>query len=117
MGRREACNGEKESFYFFSETCGYDRESLRGSVFSPEKFNRRQGSNRACHAWVRGAWVECTGVRSSGEKLGITHQIVAIEFDLGVLLALDFNRDKFLCVFFWVCNGWRLSVGTFSVET
>jgi hypothetical protein len=39
-------------------------------------------------------------VRSAGEKPGITHQIVTIEFDLDVLLALDFNRDEFLCVFF-----------------
>jgi hypothetical protein len=45
------------------------------------------------------------GVRSAGEKPSITHQIVAIEFDLDVLLALDFNRDEFLCVFFWVRNG------------
>jgi hypothetical protein len=50
-------------------------------------------------------------VRSAGEKPGITHQIVAIEFDLDVLLALDFNRDEFMCVFFWVRNGWRLSAG------
>jgi hypothetical protein len=38
-------------------------------------------------------------------------RIVAIEFGLDVLLALDFNRDEFLCVFFWVHNGWRLSAG------
>jgi len=46
-----------------------------------------------------------------GEKPGFPHPIVAIRFDLDVLLALDFNEDGFLCVFFWVHNGWRLSVG------
>ena len=25
------------------------------------------------------------------------------------LLALNFNVDKFMCAFFWVNNGWRLS--------
>jgi hypothetical protein len=50
-------------------------------------------------------------VRSRGKKPPITHRIVAIEFGLGVLLALNFNGDKFLCVFFWVHNGWRLSAG------
>jgi hypothetical protein len=33
----------------------------------------------------------------------------AIRFDLGVLLAIDFNKNKVLCIFFWVHNGWRLS--------
>jgi hypothetical protein len=43
------------------------------------------------------------------EKPGIPRRIVAIRFGLGVLIALDFNRDKFLCVFFWVHDGWSLS--------
>jgi hypothetical protein len=50
-------------------------------------------------------------VRRQGEKPGFPHPIVAIGFDVGVLLALDFNGDGFLCVFFWVHNGWRLSAG------
>jgi hypothetical protein len=29
----------------------------------------------------------------------------------GVLLTLDFYGDEFLCAFFWVHNGWRLSGG------
>jgi hypothetical protein len=40
-----------------------------------------------------------------GEKPGITHRIVAIEFDLCALVAFDFNRDRFLCAFYWVHNG------------
>jgi hypothetical protein len=35
-----------------------------------------------------------------GEKPGFPHPILAIRFDLDVLLALDFNEDGFLCVFF-----------------
>ena len=46
-----------------------------------------------------------------GEKTGIPHLIVVIRFDLGVLLALDFNADELLYAFFWVHNGWRLSAG------
>jgi hypothetical protein len=34
----------------------------------------------------------------------------AIGFSLGVLLALNFNRDKCLCEFFYVHDGWRLFV-------
>jgi hypothetical protein len=41
----------------------------------------------------------------SGEKTSITHRIVAIEFDLDVLVAFDFNEDKFLCIFFCVHHG------------
>jgi hypothetical protein len=44
-------------------------------------------------------------VRRRGEKPGITHRIVAIDLDLGVLLAFNFNEDSFLRVFFWVHNG------------
>ena len=44
-----------------------------------------------------------------GEKPGIPHQILAIGFDLGVLLALDFNGDEFMCAFSLVHNGWKLS--------
>jgi hypothetical protein len=44
-----------------------------------------------------------------GGKPVITYGIVAIEFDLDVLSALDFNRDEFLCVFFWIHNGRRFS--------
>ena len=32
---------------------------------------------------------------------------MAIGFGLGVLLALDFNGDEFLCVILWVHNGCR----------
>jgi hypothetical protein len=42
---------------------------------------------------------------AEGEKPGITHRIVSIGFGLCILLALNFNRDRFLCVFFWVHNG------------
>jgi hypothetical protein len=38
-------------------------------------------------------------------KSGIKHPIVANGFGLSILLAFDFNRDKFLCVFFWMHNG------------
>ena len=44
-----------------------------------------------------------------GEKPGIPRLIVVIGFDLGVLLALNFNGDEFLCAFSWVHNGWKLS--------
>jgi len=40
-----------------------------------------------------------------GEKPGFPHLILNINFVLCVLLALDFNEDEFLCVFFWVHNG------------
>ena len=33
-------------------------------------------------------------------KPGIPRQIMSIDFGLGVLLAIHFNRDKFLCAFF-----------------
>jgi hypothetical protein len=36
---------------------------------------------------------------------------MAIKFSEGVLLALDFNRDEFLCTLFWVYNGWGLTAG------
>ena len=55
---------------------------------------RSEGAASACGVWMR-------------EKSGIPHRIVAIGFDLGVLLALDFNGDEFLCAFFWVYNGWK----------
>ena len=48
---------------------------------------RSEGAASACGVWMR-------------EKPDIPHRIVAIGFDLCVLLALDFNVDKFLCVFF-----------------
>jgi hypothetical protein len=46
-----------------------------------------------------------------GEKPVITHRIVAIGSDLGVLVTLDFNKNKFLCAFSCVHNGWKLSAG------
>jgi hypothetical protein len=49
-------------------------------------------------------WRSARGVRMR-EKPGIKHQTVAIGFGRGVLLALDFNIDEFLCVFSWVHNG------------
>jgi hypothetical protein len=33
---------------------------------------------------------------------------VAIKFGLRVLLAIDFNGVGFMCVFYWVHEGWRL---------
>jgi hypothetical protein len=36
---------------------------------------------------------------------GFTHPIVAIGFDVDVLLAFDFNEGKFLCAIFWIHNG------------
>jgi hypothetical protein len=39
-------------------------------------------------------------VRRRGEKPGFPHPIVAIGFGVGVLLALDFNGDRFLYAFF-----------------
>jgi hypothetical protein len=59
--------------------------------------------------FLRGAVGACGRLR--GEKPGITHRIVAIDFGLGVLLALSFNRDGFLCAFSWVHNDCRLSAG------
>jgi hypothetical protein len=53
-----------------------------------------------------GAFEGC--VRSRGEEPHITHRTVAVGFGLGVLLIFDFNGDKFMCVIFWVHNGWRL---------
>ena len=53
---------------------------------------RSEGAASACGVWMR-------------EKSGIPRRIVAIGFDLGILLALDFKEDEFLCVFFWVHNG------------
>jgi hypothetical protein len=44
-------------------------------------------------------------LRARGDKTGFTHAIVTVRFDLDVLLALDFNKDEFLCVFFLVHNG------------
>jgi hypothetical protein len=41
---------------------------------------------------------------------------VAIRFGLDVVLALDFNEDEVLYVFFWVHNGWRLSAGDVFLE-
>jgi hypothetical protein len=38
---------------------------------------------------------------------------VSIGLDLGVLLALDFNEDRFLCAFFWVHNGYTTQQGKF----
>jgi len=61
------------------------------------------------------AWRACGGARGAAawmrEKPAIPHRILVIEFGLDVLLALDFNRDEFLCIFFWAHNGWRLSAG------
>jgi hypothetical protein len=51
-----------------------------------------------------------------GEKPRITHRIVAIGFSLCVLVALDLNRGGFLCAFFLVHNGWRLSAGDILLE-
>ena len=47
---------------------------------------RSEGAASACGVWMR-------------EKHDIPHRIVAIGFDLGVLLAFDFNEDEFLCAF------------------
>jgi hypothetical protein len=44
-------------------------------------------------------------------KPGIKLSSAAIRSRLGVLLALDFNEDEFLCAVFWVHNGRRLSAG------
>ena len=41
----------------------------------------------------------------------VRHRIVTIEFGLDILLAFNFNEDRFLCVLFWVHNGWSLSAG------
>ena len=50
------------------------------------------------------AWRACGGARGAAawmrEKPAIPRRILAIEFGLDVLLALDFNRDEFLCIFF-----------------
>lgn len=35
---------------------------------------------------------------------------MTIGFSLDVLLAFDFNRDEFLCIFFSMYNVWRLLV-------
>jgi len=35
-----------------------------------------------------------------GDKTGIPPRIVAVGFTLDVLLAIDFNRNEFMCVFF-----------------
>jgi hypothetical protein len=57
-------------------------------------------------AEVRGVAIQQGAeVRRLGEKPSITQRIVAIGFSLGVLLALDFNGDKFLYTFSWVHNG------------
>ena len=48
---------------------------------------RSEGVASACGVWMR-------------EKPGIPHRIVAIVFDLCVLLALNFNGDEFLCIMF-----------------
>ena len=50
---------------------------------------RSEGAASACGVWMR-------------EKPDIPHRIVAIGFDLGVLLALDFNGDE-SCVHFSGC--------------
>ena len=53
MGRREARDGEKKSFYFiFLGDLQSKTVSLRGGVFIflPDKYNLRQGSNSACRA-------------------------------------------------------------------
>jgi hypothetical protein len=49
---------------------------------------------------LRRAACERAEVRRRGEKPGFPHPIVTIGFGVGVLLALDFNRGRFLCVFF-----------------
>jgi hypothetical protein len=49
--------------------------------------------------------VWCHTFEALREKLGFPHPVVAIDFDRYVLLALDFDGDKFLCVLFWVHNG------------
>jgi hypothetical protein len=36
---------------------------------------------------------------------------VTIGFGLGVLLTLDLNSDKFLCIFSWVHNSYSLPAG------
>jgi len=50
------------------------------------------------------AEVACVGGGARGIRVSSKHGIKlipsAIVSGLGVLLALDFNRDKFLCVFF-----------------
>jgi hypothetical protein len=51
------------------------------------------------------AWSAGTRGEKPGEKPAITYRIVAIEFGLGILLALNFNGDKFS----WVHNVTRTS--------
>jgi hypothetical protein len=53
----------------------------------------------------------CSAFEASVEKLGFPHSIVAIRFSPDAFLVLDFNEERFLCVFSCVHNGWRLSAG------
>jgi hypothetical protein len=73
--------------------------------------------NRTLHGLCVHSESLCDDVEGAGEKpgekVGITRRIMAIGFGLSVLLTLDFNRDEFLCVFFWMHKGWRLSTETF----
>jgi hypothetical protein len=57
-----------------------------------------------------GAFEACTwdGGRG-GEKPGIKHQTSAVGCVFGVLLALDFNGDEVLCIFF---SGYIMVGGT-----
>jgi hypothetical protein len=55
-------------------------------------------------------WGESAG-RGLSLKSCIKLSLAAIRSDLGVLLALDFNGDEFLCAVFWVLNGRRFSAG------
>jgi len=62
------------------------------------------------HPWPRGGRAGARGVRLHGCVRSLAFHL-AVEFGLDVLLALDFNGDEFLCAFFWVHIGWRLSAG------
>jgi hypothetical protein len=55
----------------------------------------------------------CGSAPGAGRKRGVGVEFEAciklssatIRFDLGVLLAIDFNGDEVLCIFSWVHNG------------
>ena len=84
--------------------CGAEEQLVDIFFFLPEK---------TCGIPSLAAWRACRSARGAAawmrEKPAIPHRILVIEFGLDVLLALDFNRDEFFCIFFWVHNGWRLS--------
>ena len=82
--RRDSCSRPPSVGLFFILLSKYSK---------PDRLCCEGGSARG----EEGAGV--AGVRRRGEKPDIPHPIVAIGFGLGVLLALDFNGDEFLCAF------------------